>query len=339
MPARIPKGIPRICRPSSKKAGPPGDAFGRGLELEMQITSEKLRKIVKELEQAVVEHRWWLHDWHRSLIFDLPIDQVCFSPHAHRQCRFGRWYYRQSLPFPSDLAGFVTIDPHHRRLHKSAYVLAAKIRKGRVICLHDYEDLIDKEWHFNKAVLDFKDTLLKMMFEFDPLTEIFNRQALMRILQGEYARLIRTDASCCICMVDLDRFKSVNDTHGHQAGDAVLHAIAQFLSRELRPYDAICRFGGEEFLICLPNTTLEDAGGIMDRLRRGLASQRIALGDSGSVSVTASFGVAEMSMDRPVEAAIARADEAMYAAKRAGRNRVVVYDASSGAWVPWEKDP
>ncbi len=306
--------------------------------LEMQITSEKLKDVVKELERAVVEHRWWLHDWHRSLIFDLPINQTCFSKHAHRQCHFGRWYYRQSFPIPSSLSGFEMIDPHHRRLHKSAYALALKIRKGSVVCLHDYEDLIDKEWHFNKAVLDFKETLLKMLFEFDPLTDIFNRQALMRILQSEYARLLRTDASCCICMVDLDRFKSVNDTHGHQAGDAVLHAIAQFLSRELRPYDAVCRFGGEEFLICLPNTTPADAGGIMDRLRRGLASQKIALGKGGSVRITASFGVAEMLMDRSVEAAIARADEAMYAAKRAGRNRVVVYDASSGTWAPWEKD-
>lgn len=301
------------------------DVF-ENMVLDMQMTSEKLRAIVKELEQAVIEHRWWLHDWHRSLIFDLPINEICFSKYSYRQCHFGKWYFSPPSPILCNHLGFITIDQHHRRLHDSAYALAAKIRGGKTISINDYENLIDKEWNFTKAVLDFKEQMLKTLFEFDPLTDILNRQAFIRILHGEYARLSRTAESCCICMADLDRFKSINDTYGHLAGDRVLRITAQYLNRKLRPYDSICRYGGEEFLICLPDTELNTAKRIVNRLRIGVASLKIALDEEKEVNITASFGIAKMVIGNPIEVDIARADEAMYAAKQGGRNRVVVYE-------------
>lgn len=308
-----------------EKISPWQDVF-ENIVLNMQLTSEKLRTIVKELEQAVIEHSWWLHDWHRSLIFDLPINEICFSKHSYRQCRFGKWYFSLPSPILCNHPGFITIDQHHRRLHDSAYALAVKIRHGKTISINDYENLIDKEWNFTKAVLEFKEEMLKTLFEFDPLTDILNRQAFIRILHGEYARLSRTAESCCICMVDLDHFKSINDTYGHLAGDRVLRITAQYLNRKLRPYDSICRYGGEEFLICLPDTRLNTAKKIMNRLRIGVASLRIDLDEEKEVNITASFGIAKMVIDNPIEVDIARADEAMYAAKQGGRNRVVVYE-------------
>ena len=292
----------------------------------MRITSKKLRAIVKELEEAVIEHRCWLYDWHRSLIFHLPVNEMCFTEHAYRLCHFGRWYYSQPSEVFGILPEFATIDWHHRRLHESAFAMAEKIRCGLAISLEDYENLIDKEWTFTKAVVEFKEELLKTLFDFDPLTDILNRQAFVRILRREYARLFRTAESCCICMVDLDEFKAVNDTYGHQAGDKVLHIAARHLRRNLRPYDSICRYGGEEFLICLPNTTLQTAKNIMNRLRDGLASLKIDLDTGEDLNVTASFGISKITTDETVEENVARADEAMYAAKQAGRNRVVVYE-------------
>ena len=292
----------------------------------MQLTSEKLRAIVKELEQAVIEHRWWLHDWHRSLIFDLPIDEICFSKHSYLRCHFGQWYFSLPSPILSNHSGFMKIDQHHRRLHDSAYALAVKIRHGKTISINDYENLIDKEWNFTIAVLDFKEKILKTLFEFDPLTDILNRQAFIRILNGEYARLSRTAESCCICMVDLDHFKSINDTYGHLAGDKVLRITAQYLNRKLRPYDSICRYGGEEFLICLPDTKLATAKKIINRLRIGLALLKFDVDEEREVNITASFGITQMVIDTPIEGGIARADEAMYAAKQGGRDRVVVYE-------------
>lgn len=316
-----------VSRGRRERFGRP-DVFWKKV-LEMQLTSEKLRAVVKELEEAVIEHQRWLHAWHRSLIFDLPLNEVCFSRHSYRQCRFGQWYRGLPSAVLSRHPGFTAIDQHHRKLHESAYTLAAKIECGKIITIGDYENLIENERNFSKAVLDFKEELLKTLFEFDPLTDILNRQAFIRILDGELARLSRTDESCCICMVDLDHFKAINDTHGHLAGDRVLRVTAQYLNHKIRPYDSICRYGGEEFLICLPNTDLERAKHIMNRLRTGLASLNIDVDEECSLNVTASFGITKMVIDISIEGHIARADEAMYAAKQGGRDRVVVYEEMS----------
>jgi diguanylate cyclase (GGDEF)-like protein len=269
----------------------------------------------------------------------LPIDDICFTKQAYRLCHFGRWYYSQPPEIFSKLPGFETIDRHHRKLHQSAHSLAVKIGRGLKITLDDYENLIEKEWNFTKAVVEFKEELLKTLFEFDPLTDILNRQAFIRILRKEYARLFRTADSCCICMVDLDSFKAVNDTHGHRAGDRVLRLAARHFSRNLRPYDSICRYGGEEFLICLPNTTLGTAKAIMNRLRGGLASLKIDLDEGENVKITASFGIAKVAVDGSLEKDIARADEAMYAAKQAGRNRVVVHEEMTASSTPGADRP
>jgi diguanylate cyclase len=302
--------------------------------LDMQITSKKLRSIVKELEKAVLEHHRWLHGWHRSLIFDLPLDEICFSRHSYRQCHFGQWYCNLPSHLLRNHSGFMAIDQHHRRLHDSAYALAIKLKYGKKISINDYENLIEKEWNFSKTVLDFKEELLKTLFEFDPLTDILNRQAFIRILHGEYARLSRTAESCCICMVDLDYFKAINDTYGHLAGDRVLRIAAQYLNHKLRPYDSICRYGGEEFLICLPNTNLDAAKDIMNRLRIGLKLLRIDLDEGKEVKITASFGITKMTADTQIEGGIAQADEAMYAAKQGGRDRVVVYEEMTVTAMP-----
>jgi diguanylate cyclase (GGDEF)-like protein len=128
-------------------------------------------------------------------------------------------------------------------------------------------------------------------------------------------------------MVDLDRFKEINDRFGHAAGDAVLEAVSSFLVANLRRYDQVCRYGGEEFVLMLPDTDPAEAVPIVDRLRRGLAELSIVLDDGTPLAITASFGIAPLAADEAVADSIAHADEAMYAAKRAGRNQVCVWQA------------
>ena len=127
-------------------------------------------------------------------------------------------------------------------------------------------------------------------------------------------------------MVDLDHFKTVNDTYGHLAGDNVLREAAQYFNSKIRPYDSICRYGGEEFLICLPNTSMNMAKIILNRLRTGLALLSIALGERERIKITASFGVTKMSSDMSINDTISRADKALYAAKLGGRNQVSTWE-------------
>jgi diguanylate cyclase (GGDEF)-like protein len=124
-------------------------------------------------------------------------------------------------------------------------------------------------------------------------------------------------------MVDIDHFKAVNDTHGHQAGDVVLLSVAQVLAQGLRGADVIGRIGGEEFAILLPDTDIDGAHELAERLRAEVAETVIPLASGTDVPVTVSIGASSLREgDSAVDAVLARADEALYRAKRDGRNRV-----------------
>ncbi|QOL48580.1 GGDEF domain-containing protein [Massilia litorea] len=162
----------------------------------------------------------------------------------------------------------------------------------------------------------------------DPLTGAFNRRHLNAgLLDGEIESARRRNASLTIIMCDVDSFKSINDTHGHQAGDALLQDVARLLLSMTRDgIDTVVRYGGEEFLLILPDTTLADGRALAERMRTRLAAANSQHG-LVQISATASFGVvsARLSPELPgiaSQALIAHADELLYAAKRNGRNRV-----------------
>ncbi len=144
-------------------------------------------------------------------------------------------------------------------------------------------------------------------------------------LREEQERAQRIQRPCCICLMDFDRFKRINDELGHPAGDAVLRQGMHFAAGVLRKYDAIYRYGGEEFLICLPGTPLKDAAQVVERIRHGLEHLPIRLPGGRVIQVTASFGLAEMHPKRPVEESIANADLALIRAKENGRNRIEIW--------------
>jgi len=154
----------------------------------------------------------------------------------------------------------------------------------------------------------------------DPLTGVGNRRRLDQALTTEISRAQRTQQSLCACMADLDHFKRVNDTYGHEVGDKVLAAFGQLLRRETRATDIATRFGGEEFVVLMPHTDLEHGLATAERIRGAFASYRI---EPMSIPVTASFGVAELGPSEQAEALIRRADKTLFVAKEAGRNRVV----------------
>jgi len=155
----------------------------------------------------------------------------------------------------------------------------------------------------------------------DPLTGLANRRALLSALQVEIAHARRHGLPLCFCLMDVDHFKSVNDTHGHAAGDQVLAAIGGLLRRGLRTPDVPARWGGEEFVVILKQTDGTGAMVAAERIRK--AAEALIIHSSGKrIPITVSIGVAEFSTEDSSEALIERADSAMYRAKVAGRNRV-----------------
>ncbi len=155
----------------------------------------------------------------------------------------------------------------------------------------------------------------------DQLTGALNRRGLDEAFTRELARADRLDAPLSISMLDIDHFKKLNDSLGHQAGDEALKHLTRVVHDLLRPTDSLARYGGEEFLILLPNTGLDEAEHIMKRLQRELTRQFFLHGNN-KVLITFSAGVTERDHGEPEAAIVARADAAMYRAKQAGRNRV-----------------
>lgn len=162
----------------------------------------------------------------------------------------------------------------------------------------------------------------------DPLTGVFNRRLLDRRLNEEIARARRYGLPLSILLIDIDHFKQINDSHGHQAGDRVLIAMGKLIAKGLRDSDVVVRYGGEEFLIIAPHTPLVGAVELAERIRKRVASHDFALASPPAtpspLGVTVSLGIGSLgdgvaSADELIEAA----DANLYRAKRAGRNRVV----------------
>jgi diguanylate cyclase (GGDEF)-like protein len=159
----------------------------------------------------------------------------------------------------------------------------------------------------------------------DPLTELNNRRHLMDTLEKEFERCQRSNHPCAFLMIDLDHFKRVNDTYGHQQGDEVLQATAREIKRQLRQYDTAARFGGEEFALLLPETTPEDALMVAERLRKSISDIKFS-GSISELTITTSIGIATLPDNNidSIEDLIRLADDALYTAKGNGRNRVEI---------------
>jgi two-component system cell cycle response regulator len=157
----------------------------------------------------------------------------------------------------------------------------------------------------------------------DLLTGLLNRRAFLESTGREVARTKRYNDSLSVILLDVDHFKHINDRRGHAAGDMVLAAVGKLLINALRTCDIVARWGGEEFVLVLPSTSLAGAEQVAERVRELMENAEIKDGNGDAIPVTASFGVAAYTVGETLEQVIDRADRAMYLAKSGGRNRVV----------------
>jgi len=188
--------------------------------------------------------------------------------------------------------------------------LRARLRSGRrILTLQDEQTKIREELHFQAT--------------HDALTGIWNRKDILDMMRREFEIASRSDCSIGVIMLDVDHFKRVNDTHGHLAGDAVLKEVAHRLQQVLRSYDLAGRYGGEEFLIVLPDCDAERIQSCAERIRSAIGDELI-LAEGSRLCVTASIGTAILDPRSGTKRTVlAEADAALYKAKNGGRNRVV----------------
>lgn len=285
----------------------------------------EIDQILLSLEHGLDEHSQWMKLWHSRAICNLPFPEDYTSDDGHINREFSSWFHGQQASEWLHQLDYENIAACQKTMQAEAAILSRMIMAGESVEEQDYHRFMNAEWNFTSQLLKLKDKISRLQISFDPLTGIFNRQAMMPILLQEHAYVVRDSKVCCLAMADLDHFKQVNDTHGHPAGDQVLKTVADFFRTNLRPYDAMFRYGGEEFLFCLPNTDIKTGAKLLNRLRLDLHNKPIRIKENEVVNISISIGITRMEPEIPVDQTIDHADAALYQAKKDGRNRISEY--------------
>jgi diguanylate cyclase len=292
------------------------------------LSHDMMRKALGELDQALFHHEEWSEGLNRTLICHLSPDGRDIEDDSSRKCRFGQWLYSPGAETLAQHPAFAQIEALHERMHQCARHLLVTSGNGESIQLNDYERFINTLRQMRLEILTTKHELEDAIYNLDPLTGTASRVGMLTKLREQQALVQRKVQFCCLAMMDIDLFKLVNDKYGHAEGDRVLAALAHQLKTELRPYDVIFRYGGEEFLVCMPTMEIKTGYAAIDRLRQSVSDMGFKSERGEPFRVTVSFGLTLLDADVSVETSIERADKALYAAKAGGRNRVVVWEAS-----------
>ena len=211
--------------------------------------------------------------------------------------------------------------PHGNYLERLATILVFALTTGRCVFLRKFSNSIQQSVYQSGLKLKEAYKRIEELAELDELTGASNRRCIMRMLNEEITRAGRSGTPCSIALIDLDWFKRINDTYGHPTGDEVLRTFAITMFANIRSVDRFGRYGGEEFLLVLPDLPEEAAARALDRLRAIIADLDWSA-FSPAMMVTISAGVATLNPDETPDTLLARADNALYAAKARGRNRI-----------------
>jgi diguanylate cyclase (GGDEF)-like protein len=211
--------------------------------------------------------------------------------------------------------------PHGTHLERFATMSVFILTIGRCMFLGIFSSAMRQSLYQSGLKLKQAYKRIEELAELDELTGSFNRRCIMRMLDDEIARAHRSQTPCSIALIDLDWFKRINDAYGHPTGDEVLRTFAITVFANIRNIDRFGRYGGEEFLLVLPDTPADRAARILDRLRAIIADLDWSAFSPG-MQVTISAGVATLRADETEDTFLTRADNALYAAKARGRNRI-----------------
>ncbi len=292
------------------------------------VSNDEMREALKELAQATYNHDQWAEGLYGTLICGLTPDERDLSEDAHRLCRFGQWYYQSGSALFEHHAGFAEIGVEHQRMHECVTHILQRFSRKQPIPIEDFERFVSALKRLRLEIATVQHEIQETLFNLDPLTGTPSRFAMLTKLREQQQFVRRGVHDCTIAMMDIDHFKEVNDTYGHVVGDHVLTGVAHLLMANMRPYDRVFRYGGEEFLICLSDTDLKTGHDVIDRLRAEIEVLAQNSDEKGAFTVTVSFGMALLDAELAVEQSIDRADKALYVAKEQGRNRVVDWNPS-----------
>jgi len=268
------------------------------------------------LDRLIVAHGDWLKSCHLRV---LPTGLAETSdsrptgclPHDHGGVDLAAWQSLLDGPvFASSQARPVVL-ARLRAMVECAAALETQARRDAVLSAEIYGRFMDAVLAFLSGVRDLQSETWNLLANVDPLTGLGNRHAMFRRLSDECERYARNHQPCTLAMLDLDSFKPINDRFGHVAGDLVLRRVATTRADSVRSYDAVFRYGGDEFALCLPSTDARSAWAIVERLRTKVANLSIPVRDNVDARTSLSGGIAPLTSEAGVAAALDAADHAV----------------------------
>lgn len=319
----------RLAALRAAARGLPNEGETTALQVDPTDQRRRNESIVSAIERADAEVKDRLTRFHRSAVAKVRPDEDLLELGAHGRSEFGGWYAERKDRPPTNQPAFEALVALHEALLNHIALLAERSWRAPRVPVEEYDALLEKVRAFDEQADRLTRAFRAAISDIDPLTGAQTRHVMQRELKREMQRGRRSGQPGCLALADIDKFKAINDTHGHSVGDRVLAAIATMLIDGLRPYDSVFRYGGEEFLILLPETGPEEARRVLNRVRESIAGTPVSIDAPASLRITVSFGLTLMTPRRPAQDLIERADEALYAAKAGGRNRVEVWRAET----------
>ena len=268
------------------------------------------------LTQLIDDYIAWFVNWHKV---SADIKPEALLPPAS----FGQWRAEAIKSLSAEQPAIERLSTLHEQLHTLVKLVLLKASENPAIERKDDDSVAAKYLELMQELRRFERAFALAASDLDALTGLRTRRAMVSDLDKEISRVLRTHRPFFVAIMDIDHFKMINDTYGHDNGDLVLAAVANFVSRSMRLHDDAYRLGGEEFLLTLKETDMAGGMQVIERCALGLEKTPIVLSDGNKIPVTASFGLAACKEAITTDELLRQADKALYRAKNEGRNKIV----------------
>lgn len=291
----------------------------------MHKKTTEIDAILLDLNKAIDAHYQWLVNMFHSVVARDTSQPEITDNHSYELCQFGRWLDNLVSLDSDELPYVQIIDSTHQHMHNCGRELMLAIVENRWQEVH-FDEFQEGLLSFTATLTDYKIYLLTMRSNMDVLTGLPGR----RVLDESFDHQLRNaePLNLYLMLLDIDRFKLVNDTYGHLIGDVVLRTLATYLAGWTRDYDTVYRYGGEEFIIIIKAQNDDEACRAGVRICQLVDNHAIAY-PGGHIQITVTAGVSRAFPEEPLDVVIGRADRAMYEGKQTGRNRCMFIDERS----------
>ena len=289
-----------------------------------EMNRDDLLKIINKLDMALYNHQIWFNSIIRMLLCKLPPDQHDLLLEAHKECRFGQWYYSEENKGLFEHPGFKALGDAHIHMHGLARNLLNGIHSGGEVTPFDYDQFANSVSRLQLEISSLKREVENILYNCDP-TGAINRANMLTLLREQQEMCQQENEISFLVMVDFDHFNEIKDQHGQAVGDSLLTAAIHFILQNLPPFDKIFRYDGEVFVITLNNIEQKAAVEWVEAMRKRF-SETDLLQVPARIRITASFSIAPLEALSTVEQSIEHAKKALLSAKSSGGNYVAVWN-------------